>query len=255
MSILLDDREDQTLAGHLSRFGLPLSVVRLDYGDLAIQSSGGLLIGYERKRLPDLIASMQDRRLSGHQIRGMWSMYDRVELIVEGIWRAGQNDEIEIPQQGKWTTLFHRGSGISYRQVDSYLYSQYECGCVPCWRTNSTEETAHLYVSRWHWWQKDYELHKSHDVLFTNEPSAQKRGAVVLLQGDPNPVTMMAAQIPSVDATAWDIGKHFASVEEMVLASPAAWRRVAWTDRKGNVKHFGKDRAQNIVNWLRGVKV
>jgi ERCC4-type nuclease len=254
VSILLDDREDSALGDQLARFGLPISVVRLDFGDLAIQSSKGLLIGYERKRLTDLISSMQDRRLSGHQLRGMWSMYDRVELIVEGIWRAGQNDEIEVATQGKWVTLFHRGSGISYRQIDSYLYSQYQCGGVPYWRTNSTAETAHLYASRWHWWQKDYELHKSHDVLFTNEPSAQKRGAVVMMQGDPSPVTLVAAQIPSIDAIAWDVGKHFSSVEEMVLASPQAWRRVAWTDRKGRVKHFGRERAQGIVNWLRGVK-
>jgi ERCC4-type nuclease len=204
--------------------------------------------------LTDLIASMQDRRLSGHQLRGMWSCYDRVELIVEGIWRAGQNDEIEVATNGKWITLYHRGSGISYRQVDSYLYSQYTCGGVPCWRTNSTQETAHLYVSRWHWWQKDYELHKSHDVLFTNEPSAQKRGAVVLMQGDPNPVTVMAAQIPGIDAKAWDVGKHFASPAAMVMADEREWRRVEWTDRKGNVKHFGKDSAAAIVKWLRGIK-
>ena len=57
MSILVDDREDTGMVEQLSRFGLPLSVVRLEFGDLAIQSSEGLLIGYERKRLTDLIAA------------------------------------------------------------------------------------------------------------------------------------------------------------------------------------------------------
>lgn len=259
MSILIDDREDSTLGRHLASFGLPVTTVRLEYGDLAIQSGQGLLIGYERKRLTDLITSMQDRRLSGHQLKGMWSNYDRVELIIEGIWRAGDHGEIEVVNMaartgasGYWHPLFHRGSGISYRQVDSYLYSQYECGGVACWRTASLVETAHLYASRFHWWQKDYELHKSHDVLFSNNPSAQRRGAVTLHQGDPNPVTILAAQIPGLDAKAWDVGKHFMCPHDMINATEAEWREVCWTDRKGNIKHFGKDTARDIYNWLRG---
>lgn len=254
MSILLDDREEPALANYLSlQFGLPVTVCRLDYGDLAIQSSSGLLIGYERKKLSDLISSMQDRRLAGHQLKGMWGLYDRVELVIESLWKPGENGELEVPASGRgWQTLYHRGSGISYRQVDSYLYSQYECGGVPCWRTGSMLETAHLYASRWHWWQKDYDLHRSHDVLFSNLPAAQRRGAVMLHQGEPNAVTMLASQIPGIDAKAWDVGKHFSSPEQMVLADERDWRRVAWTDRKGNVKHFGMESARKIVAWLRG---
>lgn len=256
MSILIDDREDPALADHLARFGLPVSVVRLDFGDLAIQSSDGRLIGYERKRLTDLIASMQDRRLSGFQLRGMYNLYDRVELVVEGVWRAGDGGAIEVPngRPGTWQTLHHVRSGISYRQVDAYLYSQYECGGVGIWRTGSALETAHLYASRYYWWQKDYDLHRSHDVLFSNQPSAQRRGAVTLHQGDPNAVTMLAAQIPGIDAIAWDIGKHFKSPYDMASATVDEWRTVTWTDRKGTVKRFGKDKARGIVAWLRGLK-
>ena len=263
MSILLDDREDRFLSDRLEDFGLPVSVVRLDYGDLVIAASNGWTIGYERKRITDLIASMQDRRLSGFQLKGMFSVYDRVELIVEGLWRPGANGEIEVPngRSGGWQPLYYRNSGISYRQVDSYLYSQYECGGVAVWRSSSTLETAHLYASRYYWWQKDYELHKSHDTIFSNNPSAQKRGSVTMHQGDPNPVCILAAQIPTIDAVAWDVGKHKSffnqitgkpSPYEMVTADEEEWRRVTWTDRKGNVKRIGKDRAKKIVDWLRG---
>jgi len=256
VSILLDDREDTSISMHLEQYGLPISTVRLDFGDLVIQSSNGWLIGYERKRITDLIASMQDRRLSGHQLRGMYGLYDRVELVVEGLWRPGEHGEIIVPNGrglgGGWQTLYHRGSGISYRQVDSYLYSQCEMGGVYVWRTGSVAETAALYASRYHWWQKDYELHRSHDVLFSNDPAAQRRGAVTLHQGAPNAVTLVAAQIPSIDAVAWDIGKHFRSPAAMCLADEREWRQVPWTDRKGTVKRFGKDRAHGIVAWLRG---
>ena len=255
MSILLDDREDVSISNQLSRFGLPIATARLDFGDLAIQASNGWMIGYERKRLTDLIACMQDRRLSGFQLKGMYSLYDRVELVVESIWRPGDNGEIEIPSNGHWVTLYHRGSGISYRQVDSYLYSQYECGGVAIWRTTSTAETAHLYASRWHWWQKEYHLHKSHDVLFCNEPAAQRRGAVTIHQGEPNAVTMVAAQCPGLDAKSWDVGRHFGSIDEMARATAADWRQVEWTDRSGNVKHFGKDMARQIAAWFKGESV
>lgn len=260
MSILLDDREDSSIQRHLAQFGLPISVVRLDAGDLAIQSSGGLLIGYERKHLDDLLQCMQDRRLSGFQIREMWKLYDRVELVIESLWRPGEDGAIEVPSRSGWQTLFFHGSGISYRQLDSYLYSQYECGGVPCWRTGSTIETAHLYASRYYWWQKDYELHKSHDVLFTNYPSAQRRGAVTLHHGDPNSVTLFAAQIPGLDAKAWSVGEHpgfrnaegHPSPELMAQADVREWMTVEWTDRKGQVRHFSAQTAAKIVDWLRG---
>ena len=260
MSILLDDREDPAMQEQLSRFGLPVSVVRLDFGDLAIQSCDGRLIGYERKKLSDLINCMKDRRLSGYQLKGMYSLYDRVELVIEGIWRPAAGDAIEVPsgRNGGWQTLYSQGfnrSGISYRQVDSYLYSQYECGGVAVWRTSTTAETAHLYASRYWWWQKEYHLHKSHDTLFVNQPSAQRRGAMTLHQGDPNAVTLLAAQIPGLDAKAWDVGKWFKSPYDMAQATVAEWQRVEWTDRSGNVKHFGKETARQIVAWLRGLKV
>lgn len=254
MSLIVDDREDPSLVSHLERFGLPLAVARLDYGDIAIRSCDGRLIGYERKRLTDLINSMKDRRLSGLQLKGMYGLYDRIELIVESIWRVGDGGAIEVPngRGGSWQPLYHLRSGISYRQIDSYLYSQYELCGVPCWRTGTTSETAALIASRWHWWQKDYVMHKSHDVIYTNNPSAQRRGAVTVSHGAPDPVTLMAAQIPGIDAKAWDVSKYFASPEQMCLADVAEWCRVPWTDRKGNVRHFSRESATNIVKWLRG---
>ena len=258
MSILLDDREDSALADHLARFGLPVSIVRLDYADLVIESSYGWLIGYERKRLTDLINSMRDRRLSGKQLRGMRALYDRTELIIEGYWRAGDGGTIETPRGGSWQPYYHRGKtgaaggsgGISYRQVDSYLYSQSEIGGVAVWRTGGTVETAHLVASRWHWWQKDYELHKSVDALHTNDPSKQKRGAVTVQHGDANPVTLVAAQVPGIDAKAWDVGRQFSTPQDMCNATERDWREIEWTDRRGNVKHFGKESAAQIVDWL-----
>lgn len=252
MPVLIDDREDPDIQTGLQRFGIPTAVVRLDHGDLVIQAKDARLIAFERKRLDDMVRCMEDRRLAGFQLNNMRGIYDRVEIVFEGMFRPNPSGYVEIPRRtnGK-TTWVPYPRGISFRQLDSFLYSQYECGGVPFWRTMSLEETVQLYVSRYHWWQKDYELHTSHDVIYSNSPSAQRRGAVTLHQGEPNAVTMVAAQIPGIDAKAWDVGKHFVSVEEMVNADEREWRHVAWTDRKGNVKHFGKETAKEIVQWFR----
>jgi hypothetical protein len=255
VSVLVDDREDPALLDRLIQLGVPATRCRLEYGDFAIQSSQGFLIGYERKRITDLINSMRDRRLSGHQLKGMRATYDRVELIVEGAWLPGAAGAIEVPVGNTWQPLFYGREAINYQQVDSYLYSQYEMGGVGVWRTRNLNETAHLYRSRWAWWQKDYELHKSHDTIFSNDPSEQHRGAILIHQGAPNPVTLWAAQIPGIDAKAWDIGKYFDSPREMANAEPYQWHQVPWTDRKGKVKHFGKETAQAIVDWICGRKI
>lgn len=252
--VVLDDREEGIL-DHLVRLGIPVSVARLEHGDLVIQAANGWLIAYERKHLSDMLQCMEDRRLSGFQLKQMRPVYDRVEIILEGNWGVGDNGEITVPTRAGWTPYYFKGSGISYRQLDSFLYSQYELGGVPCWRTRSATETAHLYASRYAWWQKDYALHKSHDALYTNNPSVQKRGAVMVHNGAPNPVTLMAAQIPGLDAKSWDVGKHFACPFDMVNASQQEWQRVEWTDRKGACKHFSKDSAKRIVSWLRGKNV
>ena len=256
MSAVLDDREDDQIRAQLARFGLPLTIARLDFGDLAIRAEtrdiAGMLIGFERKKLTDLIACMQDRRLSGFQLQGMRALYDRVELVVEGMWRPGESGEIQVPRAGSWQPLYDARSrgAISYRQVDAYLYSQTELGGVRVWRTASVWETACLYTSRYYWWAKDYSAHKSHDPLYSNDPSAQRRGAVTVFNGEPNSVVLVAAQIPGIDAKAWDIGKQFDSVAGMCAASERDWQKISWTDRAGNVKHFGKESACAIVAWL-----
>ena len=251
MSIIIDDREDPSILKQLQRYGVPVSVSRLDYGDCAIQACDGRLIGFERKRLTDLITSMTNRRLSGHQIHGMMQTYDRVELIVESLWRPQPNtDKIEVWSGKGWITLFNpkNREAINFRQIDSYLYSLTEMSGVRVWKTASLTETASLYASRWHWWQKDYELHRSHDVIYTNTPASP------MCPRDPNPVTLVAAQIPGIDAKAWDLGEQFKSPRDLCNATESDWRHCHWTDRKGNVKRFGPDTAKQIVDWTWGRK-
>jgi hypothetical protein len=65
---------------------------------------------------------------------------------------------------------------------------------------------------------------------------------------------LWAAQIPGLDAKAWDVGKYFESPYHRAAADERDWLAVPWTDRKGTVKHFGKQTARAIVAWIRGEK-
>jgi len=118
MSIDLDYR---TGSGELEKLFLPYGIkvnrTKLEFGDLAFEGRGphgACSIVIERKRITDLIQSMESRRLSGHQLPGMAERYDYCYLIVEGIWRPGQNGELEI-RNGSWST--GHGRALSYRAV------------------------------------------------------------------------------------------------------------------------------------------
>ena len=94
MCIFIDDRETD-LIPVLSKLDVPSQAVRLEYGDVMWEGLGPnhseVLVGCERKKLSDLVNSMKDRRLSGHQLRGMSQAYDYRLLWTEGQWRPGQD--------------------------------------------------------------------------------------------------------------------------------------------------------------------
>jgi hypothetical protein len=263
--IIIDSREDGRIASELSRFDFPVHTIHLDHGDACWSGSGPsgpVLVGFEHKRLTDLIACIKDRRLTGSQLVGMWTTYDRVEIVIEGVWRPSPQGTIEVlsSRGAGWEPLFFKRDAINYAQVDGYLQSLSECGDVRIWRTSTVQETAHLYASRYHWWQKAYHLHDSHRQIYSNDPEAQKRGKVVLHQGDPSPVCQVAAQFPGIDAKSWSVAEQYGSVYELVTghamedwefrAAVARWQRTHWTDSSGKDKRFGRKTATEIVNWL-----
>jgi hypothetical protein len=264
--IIIDDRENAGIAAELSRFDIPVHTIRLDHGDACWTGSGpdgsDLLVGFEHKRLTDLIACIKDRRLTGSQLTGMWRTYDRVEIVVEGIWRPSPAGAIEVLGRGGWGPLYFKGAGIVWAQVDGYLQSLSECGDVRIWRTGCMAETAHLYASRYRWWRKPYHLHDSHRQIYSTDPAEQRQGRMVVHQGDPSPVCQVAAQFPGIDAKAWSVAEQFKSIYELVTghameewefrAAVARWQRTTWTDSSGKEKRFGRKTATEIVKWMNG---
>jgi ERCC4-type nuclease len=249
--LLIDDREDSHITTYLSAYDVPFDRIRLEYGDCMFEGSGPhgqALIGFERKRLSDLIASMQDRRLSGHQLRGMWETFDYCYLVVEGKWQPGPGGSIEVLGRRGWEPLYFKGSGISWRQVDSYLSTLEMKGHLVVCRTGDAKETAALYVSRWHWWQKSWGDHHAHDEIYAGGPSKHLegpgRGVMPVVQGY-GLIAKVAAQLPGVDRRAFELERQFKSVREMCNASEREWQLALGFKKPSKI-------AQGIVRALRG---
>lgn len=163
--IELDDRVGAVeLARHLPP--KLTRIQRLQFGDARFFGNGPegpVPVGIERKRISDLVSSMQDGRLSGHQMVGMMSRYQVVYLLVEGLWRADPKEGVlQVMRRGKWAPLHHGKRIYMARDIMNYLNTlAVMCGVI-VWRSSKPETSAQWIVSTYRWWQKEWKDHKSH---------------------------------------------------------------------------------------------
>ncbi len=104
MSLLVDDREgSKQLAPLLDGMGLSVEVTRLEFGDVAFVGRGmrgvPLTIGLEHKRVSDLVQSLSNDRLAGHQLPGMLQTYDRCYLVIEGDWERDTSGRVVVAKK------------------------------------------------------------------------------------------------------------------------------------------------------------
>jgi ERCC4-type nuclease len=220
----LDDRAGSgELERYFTPYGIKVNKCRLEYGDLAWEGNGpngDCMIVVERKRITDLIQSMESKRLSGHQLPGMAEMYDYCYLIVEGMWRPGKDGELEICN-GTWS----RGHGrpLQYRALDSYLMTLELKAGVIYRRTVTPQETVAMIVGAYRWWrEKKWDEHESHRAVYA--PANGGRGRRMTFR--PRKISTaerICMQLPGIDSKAKDVAAHFGSVERMMAASVKEW--------------------------------
>lgn len=236
--------DSRTGSGELERLFKPYGIVpllcRLDFGDMDWVGSGPAgecAVGVERKRIDDLIQSMESKRLSGHQLPGMARAYDYCYLVVEGIWKCGDDGRLMV-RNGGW----HQ-RGIAYRAVTSYLSTLQLRAGVNVWRSINEYETVHYVVDQYRWWtEKKWDCHRAHDTVYAPADPVQGRR----LSFRPREISLVekvAMQLPGIDRKAQDVAKAFKSVKEMALASVGDWRKV---------KGIGETGAKKIVEAING---
>jgi len=166
MTILIDDRIG---AKELYRYlDAPVIMQRLEFADACFIGCGpgGIpsWIGVERKRVGDLISSIDSGRLAGHQLIGLMNSYHEVYLLIEGIWRMGSEGEIQTYHNGKrkWCSIQQHGnSNWTFRSVTKYINTLMVTMGVKVWMTGTLKESAQYLTYLYNWWQIPYDKHTS----------------------------------------------------------------------------------------------
>lgn len=261
MPIIMDARETELtrdgrpirpggaeLLSHLRRYDIDIATgMKLPFGDAMFEGNGErgeCTVGIEHKRLSDLITSMKDRRLSGHQLRGLWQAYDYVWLVVEGVWRPGQGGEIEELRGHEWRTMYGRSDryAVNYRQVVSYLHSLALRSRSPqtgeplrVIRTQNPRQTAAEYAALYlGFTEKTWEQHHAHDQIYTEVTMPARR--VGIAQAPVTVLWRMAAMLPGLDRRAEGVAKYFGTVEAMANASQKEWQKCPGVGKAGAEK-------------------
>lgn len=194
-------------------------VCRLTFGDAAFLGNGPegpVPIGIERKKVPDLVSSMETGRLSGHQLVGMRARYELVYLLVEGFWRPNtKTGTLEIMKGGKWREYRAGRRQYNFKAVASYLQSLVMFGGVHIWISQSIYASCQWLQGLYEWWQKPWEAHKSHlRFQIFHEP-----GTAVPLR-KPSLLRRLVKELPDVG---WEksraLEKRFRTLPDLVMAN------------------------------------
>lgn len=245
--ILIDNRIGSREIAAVIPSTTKTELTRLEYADvswLGKGPDGPLSIGVERKRISDLISSIDSGRLSGHQLIGLLAAYNKVFIVVEGCWRPNPlNGILEVPCGGRnWKPLQFGQSRCMASKVFNYLHSlAVVCG-VGVWLTFDLKETGQWINAIYHWWQKEWDKHQSF-YMFHNTPMP----APVVHIGKAPLVARMVKELAS--EIGWKranaIARRYPTMFELVMATEKELR---------TIEGIGKGLAKTIVERLRGEK-
>jgi ERCC4-type nuclease len=192
-------------------------VTRLDFGDASFVGNGPngpTLIGFERKNVMDLVASVKSGRLSGHQLPGLIATYNFVYLIVEGMTKR-EGEELLVWQGRDW-----RPSGFTLRQWDNLLNTISIMTGVTIIYTSNAPATAEAILNCYYWWHKSWDEHKSY-LGFYNLPLP------LVTMEKPSVFRSVLAALPGVGwERSAEIEKHFSSITEFVNAPESDYKKV-----------------------------
>jgi len=214
-------------------------LTRLEYADVAFLGVWGdgspASIGVERKTLGDLLSSMQDGRLAGHQLTGLTSAYDIVYIVVEGVWKVGRDGRLMVPRGKTWRGMTLGNRSYMLRELNNFLNTLDILAGVHTRITNGKMHTAMLITHLYKWWQKPD--HKSHLAIHKH----RFPGEGVLLT-KPSLLRRVSSEIKGIG---WGRSKavtgHFDSVRQMVNAEVKEWE---------SIKGIGKKLAKQAVEEL-----
>jgi len=210
-----------------NRYGLRTAVETFRSGDFAFRCGHtepnpfcngeyGCKIAIERKALSDCIGSMLKGRLR-KQVADLLVDYTQSWILVEGIYRPGQDDIIEILDwKGRWRASSY---GLTWSQLSGWLtrYEVMGMGKIHTWKTSTRYETAAWVAATWRWWQKEWKKHSPEAIEKMPNP-------IQALTWRALQIHKTAASLPEVGIKSCKrVGKYFKSIREMINADEDEW--------------------------------
>lgn len=228
-------------------YGIKVQKTRLEFGDMCWTGNGPCgecVVAVERKKILDLVQSMQSRRLSGHQLPGMANAYDYAYLLVEGFWGPDDDGRLLVNKQPQ---------SLSYRALDAYLTTlEVKAGLIYR-RTISAAETVACVVDLYRWWtEKTWDEHTAHEAVYA--PADGNNGRKMLFK--PREVSgseKVLMQLPGVDAGAQQLAKRFKVPNDIGLVAREDWPEIKIRDKSGKFKRIGEMRAERIWRFWHGI--
>ena len=242
--IKVDDRAGSSqLHPLLLQERLPAKLTRLDFGDVAFHGRGpgdrALRIGVEYKTLSDILGCITSGRYAAHQLPGMQANYDVHFLLIEGIWRTGNNGVVEVRRGKEWTALRLGGRYYMGCDLDGFLLSMTIQGGTRIKQTAMLRESVAWLVALNKWWTgKSWEAHISHQTFNLSGPAV---GMV-----EPPFERRVAKELPGIGwVKSASVVQALPSMALMAAAEEEDWRQIPG---------IGKGLAKQIVAAIHGYK-
>jgi ERCC4-type nuclease len=247
--ILVDSRAgSQDLIKPLKSLGLPVEETTLEFGDVAFEGRGmggaPLLIGIEHKRVSDVVQSLNDGRLAGHQMPGMLRTYDRCWLIVEGDWAHDSIGRVTV-FKGKGERRPLKGAPPAI-ELEKRLITLETRGGFRVRHCATRKDAVRFIIALYRFWtDKDLDEHKSHLAL--HAPDLDRAMAIPV-----SDFRRIVAAVPGIGyRTSIAVEREFqGSFRRMMCATEKQWSEIKLRDDHGKEKRLGTARAKKIMEAL-----
>lgn len=235
--IFIDQRVgSRELLGDFASLDIPAEILGEIDSDFQFSGhgpNGCVMIGFERKTVPDLVQSMREGRLAGigGQIGKMLKSYDVIYLIIEGRYRRGDTGLVETPQGRDWAPM--RGH-VYISELLQFITSIRELAGLRIIETYDEKDTAFRIGQEYKWWNKPFESHDLYQTLYCNNPKPIRTGhKASLFQRVPQLVELWLAQLPGIDSKCFTLSPHFRNARTIANINEDQWMGLPGVGRKG----------------------
>lgn len=229
----------------LQAAGLPVEETTLEAGDVAFEGRGAggapLLIGIEYKKLGELVTSLRDERLQGHQLPAMKQAgYDHTYLFIEGELLYDRQGRLQ--RKSRFKELVPLPGGMGVGELLKRLFVMDLCaGLRPWWTVNQRQTVSAIAILYRTWTDVDLDRHKSHLGVYqppTFIPVSEFRGVVMRLPGIGHKASLA-------------VEEHFGgSLFKAFTARAEEWAEIVTIGDNGKARRIGTKVATSIVSFI-----